>query len=138
MRPSAFRWLTLGLALSAPALAEEPAAQPVEPAKAAVADQPQTAEPEKPKESPLPFAMFMAGAGAGTAIMGGYLAFAVDDSASARLGVPLLVVGGLATAGGVTLMLVGAPSQQKSAKRRPRVEHRVSLSPVAASYSLRF
>ena len=137
MRPSALRWLAVALAVSAPALAEEPAQVATEPAKAAVADKPATAEPEKPKDSPLPFAMFMAGAGAGTAIMGGYLAFGVDDTASARLGVPLLIAGGLATAGGVTLILVGAPSQQKTA-RKAKVQHRVSLLPTGASYSLRF
>lgn len=135
MRPFALRLVALALAVSVPALAEEPT---TEPAKAAVADKPATSEPEKPKDSPLPFAMFMAGAGAGTAIMGGYLAFAVDDTASARLGVPLLIAGGLATAGGVTLILVGAPSQQKTARTKPRVQHRVSLLPTGASYSLRF
>ena len=131
--------LGLGLLAAAPARAEGPAPAKAEPKPSApVADKP-SEDAEPPKESPLPFAMYMAGAGVGTAAVGADLAFATDDLGSHRLGVPLMIGGGLAAAAGVTLVVLSTKEPAKTG-RAPRVRrsHSVMLGPTGAAYSLRF
>lgn len=127
----AFASACLVTLLALPARAESTPPAP----KAAPADKP-AEEAEAPKESPLPIAMFMAGAGVGTALVGGYLAFATDDLGSNRLGVPLMIGGGLGAAAGVALIVIHSKEPAKSGQRRP--VHTVSVGPLSAAYSYSF
>lgn len=71
--------------------------------------------------------------------MGGYLTFATDDAGSNRLGVPLMVAGGLSAAAGVAVIVLSGKAPAKSGRRAPaRVEHRVSVGPTGAAYSMQF
>ncbi|MCK6534546.1 MAG: hypothetical protein L6Q84_16350 [Polyangiaceae bacterium] len=134
MRALALSAAVLALAFTAPAWAEGPA--PKAAAPAAPADKP-VEEAAPPKDSPLPVAMFMAGAGVGAAAVGGYLAFGTDDLGSKRLGVPLMIGGGLSAAAGVALIVLSSKEPAK-AGRAPRRIHTLSVGPASAAYSYRF
>ncbi|MBK7582786.1 MAG: hypothetical protein IPI67_21645 [Myxococcales bacterium] len=137
MRRLAFVLAAAAFVYALPAAAEEAAAQPKAPGTAAPAADKPVEEAEAPKESPLPFAMFMSGAGVGTAAVGAYLAFATDDLGSKRLGVPLMIAGGLSAAAGVTLIVLSSKEPAKVG-RAPRPVHTLSLGPTSAAYSFHF
>lgn len=132
MRALALSAAVLALAVAAPARAEGPAPK----AAAAPADKP-AEEAAPPKDSPLPVAMFMAGAGVGAAAVGGYLTFGTEDLGSKRLGVPLMIGGGLSAAAGVALIVLSSKEPAK-AGRAPRRIHTLSVGPASAAYSYRF
>ena len=134
MRALALSAAVLAFAFTAPARAEGPA--PKASAPAAPADKP-VEETAPPKDSPLPVAMFMAGAGVGAAAVGGYLAFGTDDLGSNRLGVPLMIGGALSAAAGVALIVLSSKEPAK-AGRAPRRIHTLSVGPASAAYSYRF
>lgn len=129
---------TVAVAFALPARAEGPApAAKAEAKLEAPADKP-AEEAEAPKESPLPIAMFMAGADVGTAAVGAYLSFATDDLGSNRLGVPLMIGGGLSAAAGVALIVISSKEPAKKAGRARGPVHSLSLGPASAAYSYRF
>jgi len=126
--------LAVVLACAAPAAAEGPAK--AEAKAPEVADKP-VEEAEAPKDSPLPIAMFMAGAGVGTAAVGGYLAFGTDDLGSKRLGVPLMIGGGLSAAAGIALIVLSSKEPAKAGRARGPV-HALSVGPTSAAYRYTF
>lgn len=126
----------LALTLPAAARAEGPAPAKSEAKVEAPADKP-VQEAEPPKESPLPVAMFMAGAGVGTAAVGAYLTFATDDLGSNRLGLPLMIGGGLSAAAGVALIVLSSKEPPKAGRARGP-SHALSLGPASAAYRYTF